>query len=71
MDPELEPEPRAPGRQTGQPGEAEDENGIAAELARRAAGDVDPIDRPSDDMSMDALDAADADDDAAVLSRPD
>lgn len=34
-------------------------------------GDVDPIDRPNDDMSMDALDAADADDDAAVLSRPD
>lgn len=71
MDPELEPEPRAPGRQTGQPGEAKDENGIAAELARRAAGDVEPIDRPIDEMSMDGLDAADADDDESAEATPD
>lgn len=55
---------RAPGRQTGQPGEAEDENGIPAELIRRAAGDPDPIDRPAGDQSMDALDAAEAEADA-------
>lgn len=61
--------PRAPGRQTGQPGEAEDENGIPAELTRRAAGDPDPVDRPAGDQSMDALDAADADEDAAAANR--
>lgn len=70
MNAELEPEPRAPGRQTSQPGETEDENGIAAELARRAAGDVDPIDRSIDEMSLDALDAADADDDQAIRNAP-